>query len=49
LTSTAHLKGIDIHVHSNDELAIQSMGPRAEQMARYFGRELKPGFRSSSS
>lgn len=34
------IKAIDFHVHSRDELAIQAMGPRAAQMARYFGREI---------
>ena len=33
---------IDVHVHLCDELTLKSKGPRAQQMARYFGRERRP-------
>jgi predicted TIM-barrel fold metal-dependent hydrolase len=35
------LKAIDIHVHPQTEVAVAAQGARAEQMARYFGRERK--------
>ncbi len=35
------VKAIDVHVHLRDEVSIAAMGERAQQMARYFGRELK--------
>jgi len=34
------IKAIDFHVHIHDKLAIKAMGPRASQMARYFGKDL---------
>ena len=33
---------IDVHVHLSDELSIKAKGARAQQMARYFGRERRP-------
>src|SRR3990170_6109141 len=33
---------IDVHVHLCDERTLEARGERAEQMARYFGRERKP-------
>ena len=33
---------IDIHVHPQTEEFLKAMGPRAQQMAKYFGRERKP-------
>jgi hypothetical protein len=36
------VKAIDVHIHLNDELAIKAMGPRAEQMAKYMGHQLRP-------
>lgn len=33
---------IDVHVHLHDEVAMRAMGPRAEQMSRYFGADLPP-------
>ncbi len=33
------IQAIDVHVHLNDVLAIAAKGPRAEQMAKYFGHE----------
>ena len=36
------LKAIDIHTHPQTEEMIRATGARAEQMARYFGRESKP-------
>src|SRR5207302_8585847 len=36
------LAGIDIHVHPRTEQFIAASGARAEQMAAYFGREVKP-------
>ena len=36
------LKAIDIHTHPHTEEMIRAMGARAEQMARYFGRENRP-------
>lgn len=33
---------IDVHVHLCDEAALKARGPRAQQMASYFGRERKP-------
>jgi uncharacterized protein len=35
------IKAIDVHVHLNDELSNAAKGPRAEQMAKYFGRGRK--------
>ncbi len=36
------VKAIDVHVHMSDEASIKARGARAQQMARYFGRERKP-------
>lgn len=36
------IKAIDFHVHSRDSLAIEAMGPRAAQMAKYFGSDISP-------
>jgi len=36
------VKAIDVHVHMSDEASIKARGERAQQMARYFGRERKP-------
>jgi predicted TIM-barrel fold metal-dependent hydrolase len=36
------LAGIDIHVHPRTQQFITAAGARAEQMAAYFGREVKP-------
>src|SRR5579884_2194245 len=36
------LKAIDIHVHLCDEVTLKAMGPKHEQMARYFGQGLRP-------
>ncbi len=36
------LVAIDVHVHPKDEQWIKASGPRAEQMAAYFGRESTP-------
>jgi predicted TIM-barrel fold metal-dependent hydrolase len=36
------LTAIDVHVHPKSEEFIRAMGARAEQMAAYFGREMKP-------
>lgn len=36
------LRGIDVHVHAWTAEAIQASGARGQQMAAYFGRELKP-------
>jgi len=33
---------IDVHVHLCDDLTLKAKGARAQQMARYFGRERKP-------
>jgi len=33
---------IDVHVHLCDETTLKARGARAQQMARYFGRERKP-------
>lgn len=33
---------IDVHVHLCDEVTLKARGARAQQMARYFGRERKP-------
>lgn len=33
------IKAIDFHVHLHDTETIDAMGPRAAQMARYFGRD----------
>src|SRR5438309_139207 len=35
------LKAIDIHVHPQTAVMLEAAGPRAAQMARYFGRERK--------
>src|SRR4051794_30507381 len=35
------IKAIDIDVHPSDEVYLRAMGPRAEQMAAYVGRERK--------
>lgn len=35
-------KAIDVHVHPRTEEFIKAAGPRAEQMAAYFQREVKP-------
>ena len=36
------VKAIDVHVHLSDQTSIAARGARAQQMARYFGRERKP-------
>ncbi len=36
------VKAIDVHVHLSDQASIVARGERAQQMARYFGRERKP-------
>jgi predicted TIM-barrel fold metal-dependent hydrolase len=36
------VKAIDVHVHLSDQASIEARGARAQQMARYFGRERKP-------
>jgi predicted TIM-barrel fold metal-dependent hydrolase len=36
------LKAIDVHIHLWDEVAIKAAGPRAEQMSKYMGHELRP-------
>ncbi|MBI4528403.1 MAG: amidohydrolase [Deltaproteobacteria bacterium] len=36
------VKAIDSHIHLLDEKTLASKGERAQQMARYFGRERKP-------
>jgi predicted TIM-barrel fold metal-dependent hydrolase len=36
------VKAIDVHVHMSDDASIKARGERAQQMARYFGRERKP-------
>jgi len=36
------VKAIDVHVHLSDQASIAARGERAQQMARYFGRERKP-------
>lgn len=35
------VKAIDVHVHMSDEASTKARGERAQQMARYFGRERK--------
>lgn len=36
------VKAIDVHVHLNDAVSLKARGPRAEQMAKYMGHELRP-------
>ena len=36
-----NVKAIDVHIHLQDEVAIKAMGPRAEQMAKYMGHQLR--------
>lgn len=35
------VKAIDVHVHLNDDVSLKARGPRAEQMAKYMGHELR--------